>query len=827
MKKSFTLHQMTTRRSKFSTLFAAIIVLLITATSNTASAAVGDNFTEGIFKYKITSEDPKTVELAGYNGDKPSGNLEIPATVTNNNITYSVTSIGEYAFSNCKSLTSVTIPKGVTSIGGKAFLNCHELTAVTIPDGVTYIGKGAFNYCENLISVNIPNGVTKILDETFYQCQSLTSITIPQGVTSIGGYAFMYCDKLSSVTIPESVTYIGTYAFCQCKSLSYLFVPSSVTKIEKDAFTTVKMITYDGKAEGSPFGAKANGGYIEGDFVYSDDTKKELLVYIGNGSNVTIPSGVTTIGKYAFSYCSTITSLTIPQSVTTIKEYAFLDCKQLIDVTIPATITTIETGAFYDVKNINYSGNLSGCPWGALVVNGIVDGDFIFEDKQKTQLGAYIGKGGHVTIPDGVTLIGDRLFDECKEVTSVTIPESVKTIEALAFAHTNLTAITIPQNVTRIETDAFYCCYSLNDAYFYPNPENLTWDKSNFNFKVKSWGTNCHVLAEYKQKYSNKFQESHYYIKYIADLVIPSDNEITISEIDDAKYTGKAVEPTITVKYNNSILTKGEDYTLVFTNNVDLGTASVTIYGTRYKFTKETSFTIVKGIPEYTIPTISEQKCNANPSDIILPNGFKFENTETNLSIGENNITLSYNPDETHYETVTGIEVTITLSHSYSKPTYTWSDDGKTCTATVACQNDESHDITETASISSEVTTPATTEAKGKTTYTAKFQNSIFTTQTKEVEDIDKLEVNPTNPTDPANPSTPIATITDNTPVKVWSYNSTIYIESAPDAKYTIIDLNGRTIATSTTKSSKEQININHSGIYLVIIDNQSFKVSL
>ena len=131
----------------------------------------------------------------------------------------SVTSIGNYAFYYCYSLTSVTIPNSVTSIGTYAFEYCRSLTSVTIPDGVTSIGSYTFAYCYSLTSVTIPNSVTSIRNYTFAYCNPLTSVTIPDSVTSIGGSVFISCYSLTSVTIPNSVTSIGTYAFRYCYSI--------------------------------------------------------------------------------------------------------------------------------------------------------------------------------------------------------------------------------------------------------------------------------------------------------------------------------------------------------------------------------------------------------------------------------------------------------------------------------------------------------------------------------------------------------------------------------------------------------------------------------
>ena len=147
-----------------------------------------------------------------------------------------VTRIGDSAFQDCASLTSVTIPEGVTEIGIGAFRFCRSLTSVTIPEGVTEIGIGAFYRCSSLTSVTIPEGVTEIGNSAFNGCSSLTSVTIPEGVTEIGTGAFYGCSSLTSVTISEGVTKIGDYAFYGCSSLTSVDLPGSVDSVGKEAF---------------------------------------------------------------------------------------------------------------------------------------------------------------------------------------------------------------------------------------------------------------------------------------------------------------------------------------------------------------------------------------------------------------------------------------------------------------------------------------------------------------------------------------------------------------------------------------------------------------
>ncbi len=140
----------------------------------------------------------------------------------------SVTSIGEYAFCDCNSLTAINIPSSVTSIGRGAFSGCSSLTSITIPEGVTRIEDYAFHGCSSLTAITLPEGVTSIRDYVFLGCSSLTTITIPEGMASIGECTFWDCNRLTSITIPESVTSIGYLAFGACSSLTSVTVGNTV-----------------------------------------------------------------------------------------------------------------------------------------------------------------------------------------------------------------------------------------------------------------------------------------------------------------------------------------------------------------------------------------------------------------------------------------------------------------------------------------------------------------------------------------------------------------------------------------------------------------------
>ena len=259
------------------------------------------------------------------------------------------TSIGRCAFSECSSLTSITIPNSVTSIAGGAFQHCSALTSITIPNSVTSIGDFAFEYCSSLTtmvvesgnttydsrencnaiietatntliagcqSTIIPNSITSIGFAAFDACSSLTSITIPTSVKSIGGSAFSECSSLTSITIPNSVKSIGDAAFSDCSSLTSIVVESGNT-------------VYDSRENCNAIIETATNTLIAG------------------CQSTIIPNSVTSIGNWAFFYCSALTSITIPNSVTSIAGGAFQHCSALTSITIPNSVTYIGFNAFY------------------------------------------------------------------------------------------------------------------------------------------------------------------------------------------------------------------------------------------------------------------------------------------------------------------------------------------------------------------------------------------------------------------------------------------------------------------------------------------------
>ena len=252
-----------------------------------------------------------------------------------------VTSIGNYSFSECSSLSSITLPNSVVSIGNSAFFECRSLSSITIPDSVLSIDNYAFYGCRSLPSITLPNSVVSIGNSVFCFCHSLSSITLPDGVVSIGNSAFYFCVSLLSITLPNNVVSIGYLAFHGCKLLSSITLPDSVVSIGNSAFAGCKGLKEIIVSSGNQHYKSVEG------ILFTKDGKKLIQYPSGRrGTSYVVPDCVTSIGNYSFSECSSLSSITLPNSVVSIGNYAFYGCSSLSSITLPDSVVFIDDFAF-------------------------------------------------------------------------------------------------------------------------------------------------------------------------------------------------------------------------------------------------------------------------------------------------------------------------------------------------------------------------------------------------------------------------------------------------------------------------------------------------
>ena len=396
-----------------------------------------------------------------------------------------ITRVGSWLLNDCVNLTSVSIPATVETIGEGAFYACG-LTELTIPEGVTVLETWAFNSNTQLSTLLLPDTLTTIGVAPFANCSSLANVTIPDSVTSIGDYAFYGCTSLTSITIPDSVTSIGSEAFYGCTSLTSVTILNPICVIgdsNSDVFNgcssgmVLRGLTNStaylyAQAAGITF--ESLGTYTEvltgscgENLTYSLDTGIGMLTITGTGemahysssanvpwygfrsgiTSVSIGSSVTSIGDYAFCYCTGLTGITIPDSVTSIGDYAFYGCTGLTSITIPGSVTSIGKATFANCTGLT----------SVTIPNSVMNiGDYAFY---------YCTGLTGITIPDSVTSIGYATFYHCTGLTSVTISDSVTSIGRSAFLGCiGLTSITIPGSVTRIYVLAFEDCFNLADV---------------------------------------------------------------------------------------------------------------------------------------------------------------------------------------------------------------------------------------------------------------------------------------------------------------------------------------------------------------------------
>lgn len=521
-----------------------------------------------IFEY-IDEEYGGSVFYSDYSGD-----ITIPAIVTYNDLSYSVTSIDNGAFFRCTGLASIDIPNSVTTIAQRAFWGCIGLTNIRIPDSVTTIGQSAFWGCTGLTNIDLPISVTTIGSDAFsgtswYNNQpdgmiyagvvalkykgtmpEGTHITLNEGTSVIAEWAFNSCTGLTGITIPNSVATIGNYAFQGCINLNSILVnegnenydsrencnaiiktasntlilgcqstiiPNSVNSIGHSAFedcTELKSIEIPNSVISIGYDAFRGCYQLSSITIPNSVTilSSGILAKCENLTSIILPNSITEIGAEAFYECSRLTNIIIPNSTITIDYFAFGNCSSLRSLTLGNSVTAIKEDAFFGCDGLINVTISDLAAWCSIN----------FENPEANPL-----RYAH------------HLYLNSSELNYVIIPDSVMTIGQYAFYGCNcLSCVTIPKSVTRIGSMAFKDCNSLTDVYCYlSDPIDESMGASVFHLKSGNYyDRTLHVPNGSVDKYlnSNKWQP------YFGDFVeinseqkgdVNDDGKVNISDV--------------------------------------------------------------------------------------------------------------------------------------------------------------------------------------------------------------------------------------------------------------------------------------------------------
>lgn len=469
-----------------------------------------------------------------------------------------VMSLSNNSFDGCLLLKKVTFPTTMKTIGGfsntgikeiafaegatpeaisdYAFLNCDSLSTITLPNSIKSLGTGAFYDCDTLKTVKLPTGITKIAKQAFYHCGFLQSITIPQNVTEIGAEAFAACSKLTTISLPSALTTIGIASF-HSTGLTSITLPEGMTTIEPGTFgksklksiklsKSLKQITSNN--ESYNLGSLPNEYYDFRKYInmYRDDSGafqncKELESIDLNGAVLTIlgsytfnecdklrsidlsstkleeiptsafyscdslraitfPSTVKTIGQQAFYYNLSLESLKMPAALTSIYNNAFNECKKIrsIDlsatsltkieswfsnvdslrtVKLPSTVIEIGESAFAGspIEEINFPASLTTIGNYAFSGNRLKTVDL--SATQFTTINNWFANNNKlrtVRLPETVTTLGENAFNNCY-ITGINFPSSLTTISNNALNYCQIDTLRLPATVTEIGNSAF------------------------------------------------------------------------------------------------------------------------------------------------------------------------------------------------------------------------------------------------------------------------------------------------------------------------------------------------------------------------------------
>lgn len=395
--------------------------------------------------------------------------------ITEVNLPTSLKKIGSQVFSGCSALVSIDIPDSVVEIGDGAFTNCANLKQINLPSSVQKLGTGLFAGCKSLADENgyvinnntlyayygaernivIPEGIEGITHDTFNKAGIIT-IQLPSTLKNLGS-AFQGCEMLEEIVVPEGVEVIYEHTFSGCFRLSRVVLPSTITRIGDGAFKGCEAL----KEIDLPKGVQ----YI-GECAFKNCPGLE---------NISLPNNISALEDQTFKCCSQLKTVKLPDGLKVIGPYVFSGCSNLESIEIPASISEIQYSAFQNCTSLKKV-EMSDASKVTINATAFEDCPSLADENDFTIIGGilwfYSGKGGEITVPDGVTQIASNAFREGHErwknyreegsLRSVSLPKSLKKIHGYAFAGCiKLNEISLPENLETVGEFAFHGCKQL------------------------------------------------------------------------------------------------------------------------------------------------------------------------------------------------------------------------------------------------------------------------------------------------------------------------------------------------------------------------------
>lgn len=442
-----------------------------------ALSAYAESVQVGDLYYDLNESDG-TAALARSTTYTELTSVDIPGTITVDGKDYTVTSVAQRAFQECKSLESVSMGESITTIDKWAFYKCSALTEVTLPAKMKTLGGYSFYYCDKLstihfnaaldsigectfygcgmTSVELPKALRVIGSGTFSNCTKLVNISLPESLVKIGDQAFFRCGALSEVKLPAGIKTLGMAAFYECASLGDVALPDGIANISSNCFygcTSLKNMAIPASITSINSGMFYGCSQLENVELHSGITSIGASTFYGCSSlkAVELPAGITAISNSMFNRCSSLSEINIPESVTLIDENAFRLCTSLTELFIPKNVDTIGNVMVFGCTSLQNITVDEANPY-------YIDIDGVVVTKDKTHLVAYPGARTDVYVmPESITDINGYVFNSNSNISGIVFSKNLKTIGMAAFyGCPGLTELDFPETLESIGDMAFF-----------------------------------------------------------------------------------------------------------------------------------------------------------------------------------------------------------------------------------------------------------------------------------------------------------------------------------------------------------------------------------